>query len=156
MPKKYNKPLALHIRSLREEKIAHKEDFLAASDILYISDDDLDEDPYECINVCREKYDPEIIIVGIGEKGVILYTRADGSVIEYKPVATYEVVNTIGAGNAMFAAFLHYYVKTGDARDAIKNALLFVSYKINFVGTSNGFMTEEQIAQWHRLIWKEQ
>ncbi len=155
LAKKYDKPLALHVRNISSIKAANKEDFLAAADILYISDDDLEEDPYDCLNACREKYDPEIIIVGLGKRGVILYTRQDNSMIEYKPVTTYEVVNTIGAGNAMFAAFLHYYVKTKDAREAIKNALLFVSYKINFVGTSNGFMTEEQIAQWHKLIWKE-
>lgn len=155
LAKKYNKPLALNVRSMRAEKIANKEDFLAAADILYISDDDIESDPYECINECKEKYNPEIIIMGIGNKGVILYTRDDNSVIEYKPVKTYDVVNTIGAGNAMFSSFLHYYVKTKDAKDAIKNALLFVSYKINFVGTSNGFMTEEQIAQWRKLIWKD-
>lgn len=155
LAKKYNKPLALNVRSMRAEKIANKADFLAAANILYISDDDLEGDPYACINECKEKYDPEIIIMGIGNKGVILYTKEDNSVIEYKPVKTYDVVNTVGAGNAMFSAFLHYYVKTKDAKDAIKNALLFVSYKINFVGTSNGFMTEEQIAQWRTLIWKD-
>lgn len=155
LAKKYNKPLALNVRSMRAEKIANKEDFLAAADIVYISDDDLEGDPYDCINECKKKYDPEIIIMGLGPKGVILYIRKDNSVIEYKPVKTQDVVNTIGAGNALFSSFLHYYVKTGDARDAIKNALLFVSYKISFVGTSNGFMTEEQIAQWRQLIWKD-
>lgn len=155
LAKKYDKPLALHVRNISAVKTANKEDFLAAADILYISDDDLVGDPYDCLNDCREKYNPEIIIVGLGKRGVILYNREDNSIIEYKPVATYEVVNTIGAGNSMFAAFLHYYVKTKDPREAIKNALLFVSYKINFVGTSNGFMTEEQIEQWHKLIWKE-
>ena len=155
LAKKYNKPIALNVRSMRAEKIANKEDFLAAADIVYISDDDLEGDPYDCIDECKKKYDPEIIIMGLGAKGVILYMREDNSVIEYKPVKTYEVVNTVGAGNAMFSSFLHYYMKTKDARDAIKNALLFVSYKISFVGTSNGFMTEEQIEQWRKLIWKE-
>lgn len=155
LAKKYHKPIALNVRSMRAEKIANKEDFLAAADIVYISDDDLEGDPYDCINECRKKYDPEIIIMGLGAKGVILYIREDNSVIEYKPVKTYEVVNTVGAGNALFSSFLHYYVKTKDARDAIKNALLFASYKISFVGTSNGFMTEEQIEQWRKLIWKE-
>ena len=155
LAKKYNKPIALNVRSMRAERIANKEDFLAAANIVYISDDDLEGDPYDCIDECKKKYDPEIIIMGMGEKGVILYIREDNSVIEYKPVKTYEVVNTVGAGNAIFSSFLHYYVKTKDARDAIKSALLFVSYKINFVGTSNGFMTEEQIAQWRKLIWKD-
>ncbi len=153
LAKKYSKPLAVNVRSMRAEKIANKEDFLKAADILYISDDDLESDHYDCIQECREKYDPEIIIMGIGDKGVILYTKADNSVIEYKPVKTTEIVNTIGAGNALFSAFIHYYVKTKDAKESIKNALLFASYKIGFVGTSNGFMTEAQIEQWKKLIW---
>ena len=82
-----------------------------------------------------------------------LGTREDNSVIEYRPVKTNEIVNTIGAGNALFSSFMHYYVKTKNAKEAIKNALLFASYKIGFVGTSNGFMTEEQIEQWKKLIW---
>lgn len=154
LAKKYNKPLAVNVRSMRKERMIQKEDFLKAADILYISDDELDKDPYECINECREKYNQKIIIIGIGSKGVILYTREDNSILEYKPVKTNEIVNTVGAGNALFSAFLHYYVKTGDAHEAIKAALLFASYKIGFIGTSNGFMTEEQIEQWKRLIWK--
>lgn len=154
LAQKYNKPLAVNVRSMRAEKIEHKKDFLSAADILYISDDDLDSDPYDCINECREKYNPQIVVVGIGARGVILYTREDNSVLEYKSVKTNEVVNTVGAGNALFSAFLHYYVKTGDAKESIKNALLFASYKIGFVGTTNGFMTEEQIEQWKKLIWQ--
>ncbi len=153
LAKKYNKPLAVNVRSMRTDKIAQKEDFLAAADILYISNDDLERDAYECIDECKKKYDPSIIIVGIGKRGVILYTKEDNSVLEYKSVKTNEIVNTVGAGNALFSAFLHYYVKTKDAKEAIKDALLFASYKIGFVGASNGFMTEEQIEQWKELIW---
>lgn len=153
LAKKYNKPIALNVRSMRAEKIAPKEDFMAAADILYISDDDIECNPYDIVNECREKYDPKILIMGLGNNGAILYTKEDNSVLDYRPVKTNEIVNTVGAGNALFSAFIHYYVKTKDAKEAIKNALLFASYKIGFVGTSNGFMTEEQIEQWKRLIW---
>jgi ribokinase len=151
---KYKKPLAVNMRSMRDDKIVYKEDFLKGSDIIYISDDDLDEEPYEVVKRCSENYKAEVIIMGIGDKGTLLYTRKDNSFLEYKPVKTNEIVNTVGAGNALFSSFLHYYVKTGNPREAIKNALLFASYKIGFVGTSNGFLTEEQIEQWKRLIWK--
>lgn len=154
LAQKYKKPLALNVRSIRAEKIANKEDFLSAANILYISDDDLESDPHDCIKECRDKYDPEIIIMGVGDKGVILYMKEGNSFIDYKPVKTNEIVNTVGAGNALFSSFLHYYTKTGDAKDAIKSALLFASYKIGFVGTSNGFMTEGQIEQWKKLIWR--
>ena len=33
--------------------------------------------------------------------------------------------------------------------------MLFASYKIGYMGTSNGFMTVEQLEQWRRLIWGE-
>jgi ribokinase len=154
LSKKYNKPLAVNMRSMRDDKITYKEDFLKGADIIYISDNDLENDYYEVVKRCSENYKAEVIIMGIGEKGTLLYTRKDNSFIEYKPVKTTEIVNTIGAGNALFSSFLHYYVKTGNARDSIKNALLFASYKIGFVGTSNGFLTEEQIEQWKKLIWK--
>lgn len=154
LAKKYHKPLAVNVRSMRKEKVVQKGDFLKAADILYISDDELDGSPYECIEMCRKNFDSEIVIIGEGSKGVILYTKEDNSILEYNPVKTNEIVNTIGAGNALFSAFLHYYVKTGNAKEAIKNALLFASYKIGFIGTSNGFMTEEQIEQWKQLIWK--
>lgn len=153
LAQKYNKPIALNVRSMRADKIAPKEDFMKAADILYISDDDIECDPYDIVNDCRNKYDSKILIMGLGSKGVILYTKEDNSVLEYKPVKTNEIVNTVGAGNALFSAFIHYYAKTKNAKESIKNALLFASYKIGFVGTSNGFMTEQQIEQWKRLIW---
>lgn len=153
LAKKYNKPLAVNVRSLTKEKTVQKADFLEAADIIYVSEDDLEEDPYIVLEECKQKYDPKIMIMGVGDKGVILYIKEENSVLAYKPVKTNEIVNTVGAGNALFSAFLHYYVKTKDAKEAIKNALLFASYKIGFVGTSNGFMTEEQIEQWKKLIW---
>ena len=44
-------------------------------------------------------------------------------------------------------------METSDSVNAIKNALLFASYKIGYMGTSNGFMTIEQLEQWRNLIW---
>lgn len=68
LAKKYQKPLAVNVRSMRAEKIANKEDFLAAADILYISDDDLESDHYDCIKECREKYDPEMSLWALGTR----------------------------------------------------------------------------------------
>ena len=44
-------------------------------------------------------------------------------------------------------------MENGDSVNAIKNALLFASYKIGYMGTSNGFMTTDQLEQWRNLIW---
>ena len=95
----------------------------------------------------------DIIILGQGSKGLILFDRHRDINVHYDTVKTNEVVNTTGAGNALFACFLHYYQETGDSTLAIKNAMLFASYKIGYMGTSNGFMTTDQLEQWRNLIW---
>ena len=147
------KPIAVNIRSYDTEKEKYNTDFLEPAKVLYFSDDTLTEDPYEFIERISGTYGTEIIILGQGSEGLILYDRTQDLRVHYKTVKTNEVVNTIGAGNALFACFLHYYMETKDSVNAIKNALLFASYKIGYMGTSNGFMTTEQLEQWRNLIW---
>lgn len=148
------KKIAVNIRRFDKRTEQYNTDFLENANILYLSDDNLDEDPIDFVKYITKKYNPEIVILGQGAKGLIVYDRSKGTYVHLNPVKTNEIVNTVGAGNALFSCFLHYYNKTGDATFAIKNALLFASYKIGFVGTSNGFMTEKQIEDWRDLIWK--
>ncbi len=151
--KEYNKDIAVNIHTFTREKEKYNTDFLEAASILYFSDDTLTEDPYDFIKSIAQKYDIRIIVLGQGSKGLILYDRDRGINVHYDIVKTNEVVNTAGAGNALFACFLHSYLETRDSTKAIKNALLFASYKIGYMGTSNGFMTPEQLEQWRNLIW---
>ncbi len=152
---KFGKKIAVNIHTYNPEKERYNEDFLENASILYFSDDTINTDPFDFVRSIADKYHTDIIILGQGAKGLILYDRSRDINVHYDPVKTNEVVNTTGAGNAMFACFLHYYQETGDSVLAIKNALLFASYKIGYMGTSNGFMTVEQLQQWHNLIWGE-
>ncbi|MBE5841718.1 MAG: carbohydrate kinase family protein [Butyrivibrio sp.] len=149
----HGKPIAVNIRNYTPEKEKYNTDFLKPAKVLYFSDDTLTEDPYAFIDRMASTYGTEVIILGQGSEGLIIYDKSKDIRAHYKTVKTNEVVNTIGAGNALFACFLHYYMETGDSVNAIKNALLFASYKIGFMGTSNGFMTTEQVEQWRNLIW---
>ena len=151
--KEHRKPIAVNIRNYSREKEKYNKDFLEPAKVLYFSDDTLTEDPYEFIDRIATTYETEIIILGQGSEGLILFDKTQDLRVHYKTVKTNEVVNTIGAGNALFACFLHYYMENGDSVNAIKNALLFASYKIGYMGTSNGFMTTEQLDQWRNLIW---
>lgn len=155
LAQKAGKPIAVNMHGHLGEDEPTNTEFAAAADILYLSDDHLKQDPYEFVKEIVQKYDTKIVILGMGEKGVLLHSKEDNIFAPFPTVKTNKVVNTVGAGNALFSCFLHYYYKTGDAITAIKNAMLFASYKIGFVGTSNGFMTEEQIEQWRSLIWKD-
>ena len=148
------KKIALNIRNFKHETECYNRFFLENADILYLSDDNLDEDPYDFLKYIVSEYHPDVVILGQGADGVIIYSSKTDTYAHFNSVKTNEIVNTVGAGNALFSCFLHYYNKTGDASYSIKNAILFASYKIGFMGTSNGFMTEKQIEDWRELIWK--
>lgn len=149
------KKIAVNIRRFSYEKEQYNECFLRDADILYLSDDGLDQDPYDFVKYIVEKYQPEIVILGQGKNGVLLYNSADNTYTHHASVKTNEIVNTVGAGNALFSCFLHYYNNTKDPFFSIRNAILFASYKIGFTGSSNGFMTEKQIEDWRGLIFRE-
>ena len=148
------KKIAVNIRNFKYKTERYNEEYLEAADILYLSDDNIDDDPYDFCKYIVGKYKTEILIYGMGAAGVLLYSNKLDTYVLYKPVKTNEIVNTVGAGNALFSCFLHYYNMTGDSTFSIRNALLFASYKIGFIGTSIGFMTEKQIEDWRELIWK--
>lgn len=152
---KLRKPVAVNIRGYRENSPEEHVDFLKAADILYLNDDGLSEEPFEFVKSLAVRYRPKIIILGQGSSGLVLYDKEKNIIAHYDSVNTHKTVNTAGAGNALFSCFLHFYNKTHDSVFAVKNALLFASYKVGFVGTSNGFMTEEEIAHWRNLIWRD-
>ncbi len=147
------KPLAVKIHSYSREKEVYNEDFLRAAEILYFSGGARAEDPYAFIKEMAQKYGTQIILLGQSSEGVILYDRRRDICVHYDPVRAGQVVNTAGAGNAQFACFLHYYLKNGDSKEAMHKALIFTANKIGYMGTSNGFMTEEQLEQWEGLIF---
>ncbi|MCR5406978.1 MAG: carbohydrate kinase family protein [Lachnospiraceae bacterium] len=151
--KEAGKLLAVNFRGFTEEKMQYNEDFFELADIIYVSDDNIVGSADEFVRKLADNYSAKIIILGQGAAGLTIFSREDELLAHYKPVKTNEIVNTSGAGNSLFSCFLHCYVSTGDAVHAVKKALLFASYKIGFMGTSVGFLKEEELEHWYRLIW---
>ncbi len=153
MAKRHNKKLAVKIHSFRRDKEKYNTDFLENANILYFSDNSIQEEPFSFVQDIAERYNPDIIILGQGDQGVILYDRYREIKVHYDPVKSVKIVNMAGSDNAFFACFLHYFMKTEDPKMAVHKALLFSSHKIGYMGTSNGFMTEEQLDHWDELVW---
>ena len=147
------KLLAINFRGFTEEKMQYNEDYFEMADIIYVSDDNIVGNADEFVRKLADTYKAKIIILGRGAQGLTIFSREDDLLANYRPVKTNDIINTSGAGNSLFSCFLHCYVSSGDAVHAIKNALLFASYKIGYMGTSNGFLTEEELEHWYRLIW---
>jgi ribokinase len=64
----------------------------------------------------------------------------DGSITHVPAVQTRPIVSTIGAGDALFSAFLHTYAATQDPYLSLRKAVVFASYKIGVAGAAGGFL----------------
>jgi ribokinase len=94
------------------------------------------------------QYPVEIVVVGLGQAGALLAVRRDNVLRRFPAVYSRPVVSTVGAGDALFSAFIHFYRRDGDPYGALTKAIRFASYKIGAVGAAEGFLTEAEVNNW--------
>ncbi len=99
--------------------------------------------PEEWVRHVWDRYTSEIVVVGMGARGALLGVRSDHYLKIVPAVYTRPIVNTIGAGDALLSAFVHFYHKSGDPYDSLEKAMVFASYKIGVASASDGFVSEE-------------
>ena len=68
-----------------------------------------------------------------------------GQIPEMPAASVGPVVNTVGAGDALFSAFLHYFTKGMAPVEALQRAQIFAAKKIAVSGASMGFVSEKEI-----------
>jgi len=126
-------------------------EFMECADILFLSDEAVGEDPYRFIDELEAAYHTPIIVMGRGSKGALMYLRDENWFHEMPAVCVGEVVNTVGAGDALFSAFLHFYACGLHPVDCLKRAQVFAAAKIRVSGASRGFVTEAEVEE--MLSW---
>ncbi len=141
-------PVATDVHTIGDLEDAYNRDFMAAADILFMSDERLPCAPEEWVRSVWNRYGPEIAVVGLGSQGVLLGVRSAGFLERVPAVYTRPIVNTIGAGDALFSAFVHAYSRTRDPYAAIRRATVFASYKIGVASAAEGFLTEAELDEW--------
>jgi len=143
--KNYGKTIATDVHVLDDINDKYSKDFMAYSDILFLSNEKILGREKEFLKKIIETYSNKIIVIGLGEKGVLMYIREDNKIKQYPAVKTRDIVNTVGAGDALFASFIYLYNKTKDPYYAIEKATIFASYKIGEDGAAQGFLSEEEL-----------
>ena len=140
------KPVATDVHALYWLFDDYNRDFIAAADILFLSHDNLPEPPEDFARHLLERWHPAVLVVGLGSQGALLVH--EGQLQRVPAVQTRPVVNTIGAGDALFSAFLHAYPRLGDPYEALRRATFFASWKIGERSASQGFPSLEE---WQQL-----
>lgn len=143
--KESEKLIAVDVHVLSNTDDEYNRDFLEYSDILFMSNEAVIGREKEFVTQLISKYDKRIIVVGMGAKGALLYYRDDNYMEILPAVKTRAIINTVGAGDALFSCFLHYFQKNKDPYISLKKAITFASYKIGEKGAAHGFLSENKL-----------
>ena len=122
----------------------YNREFLQYSDILFLSNEHICGSEEEFVREIYNKYHNKIIVCGLGKNGALIHVDKEGFK-RYSAVETRKIVNTIGAGDALFSAFIHYYIKDKNPHSALEKAIVFASWKIGEKGAADGFLTEKEL-----------
>lgn len=141
------KPIATDVHAIADLNDAYNRDFMAAATILFQSHEKLPCEPEEWARWVMDRYNPEIVVIGLGGEGALLAVRADKFVGRFPAVQTRPVVSTIGAGDALFSAFVHFYTQNREPYEALRRAITFASWKIGTAGGAEGFLSEAELLQ---------
>jgi acarbose 7IV-phosphotransferase len=145
MAKSMDIPIATDIHAISDLNDHYNRDYMAHARILFQSHERLYMPPEVWARKLWEVYGVEIVVVGMGGDGALLAVRHDNFMERIPAVHTRQVVNTIGAGDALFSSFLHTYLRTRDPYEAIRKATVFASWKIGAVGAAEGFLPESDL-----------
>ncbi|HYP20923.1 MAG TPA: carbohydrate kinase family protein [Chloroflexia bacterium] len=147
------KLLAVDLQLIADLDDPYKRPYLESAEVVFMSGEALPEPPETWAWHLLERY-PGVRVVGIGlgAEGALLAVRDTGLTLPVPSVATRPVVNTSGAGDALFACFMHYYLSTRDAEASLRRAVVFASFKIGEAGSSQGLLDEADLEQLYRSL----
>jgi acarbose 7IV-phosphotransferase len=142
--KEKGKLIATDVHVLADINDSYNRDFLQYSDILFLSNEHIMGREEQFVSEIYAKYQNKIIVCGLGKNGALIHTAGEGF-RRFGAVDTRKIVNTIGAGDALFSAFIHFYIKNREPYEALKKAIVFASWKIGEKGAADGFLSESEV-----------
>jgi sugar/nucleoside kinase (ribokinase family) len=140
-------PVAVDAHLISDIDDDYNRPWLEVADIVFCSHERLTCTPAEWVAQLFARY-PGCAIAGVGRgpDGCLLGLR-DGTLVQAAGIAPRGVVSTAGAGDALFASFLHAWLATGNPVRALEAAVLHAGWKVGntFPGASS--LTEAELAE---------
>ncbi len=145
--KKAGKIIATDLHVLSNSRDEYNRDFLSAADLLFLSNEAIDGREEEFILELSDLYQFHLAVVGMGSRGALLWQRSSRSFVRIPAVLPRPMVNSVGAGDALFASFLHFWAQGVGAAAALEKAVFFAGWKIGANGAARGFLSAEELEQ---------
>ena len=144
--KELGKKIATDVHIIGTIDDEYNAEFMSASDILFLSKKGIDRVNSEDFLVSiYERYHNEIIVLGEGREGAMILDARKHVIYHIDAITLREIINTVGSRDALFSAFIHFYLRGMDSLEALELAEIFTSYKIGEAGGSNGFLTQKEV-----------
>jgi sugar/nucleoside kinase (ribokinase family) len=147
--KQTGKPVATDVHAISNLDDDYNRDFMAAANVLFMSDELLPCSPEEWARKIVDRFGNEIVVVGLGADGALLSVKRDRFLERVPAHPAPKTVSTIGAGDALFSAFIHFYAQDRNAYTAIQKAMIFAAHKIGVTCAAEGFLTEQEVNRIH-------
>lgn len=138
-------PVAVDVHVIADENDAGNRPWLEVADIVFCSHERLPCAPGDWVRRIFGQF-PGCSVAGIGcgASGCVL-GLGDGRLVRVKSVAPRGIVSTAGAGDTLFASFLHTWLATGNAVQAAERAVLYAGWKIGDPFPPTATLTDAQL-----------
>jgi len=148
LAKEAGKCVATDVHVLTDIHDEYNRAFMEQADILFLSDEGVGNGYRSFMAQLADTYPCKILVMGRGAKGAAIYLRETGQITDMPAANVGPVANTVGAGDALFGAFLHFYAKGNTPLEALLRAQIFAAHKITVSGAAQGFVTEQTVEAW--------
>lgn len=138
-------PVAVDVHLIADINDNYNEPWLEVADVIFCSNERLPCSAVEWIRKVLERY-PGCAMAGIGcgSEGCVLGLR-DGRLVRVPAVAPRGVVSTAGAGDTLFASFLHGWLASGNPIRAVERAVLCAGWAIGDSFPCSATLTVDQV-----------
>jgi sugar/nucleoside kinase (ribokinase family) len=139
-------PVAVDVHLISDVDDAYNRPWLEVADIVFCSHEKLPCPAAEWVARVFGRY-PGCSVAGVGRgaDGCLLGLR-DGTLVKADAIAPRGVVSTAGAGDALFASFLHGWLGCGNPVDALESAVLYAGWKVGAALPVESSLTEAELA----------
>ena len=139
-------PVFTDVHVLSDVHDSYNSPFMKRADVLFLSHENVPGNHEDFLIRLYNEYGNKIIVLGQGSFGAMLLDGEKREIYTMESVLPRPLVNTLGAGDALFSSFVYFYLKKFSPLEALKYAVTFAGWKIGESGGSKGFCTGEELS----------